>query len=394
MEGLIPPQELRIPKNEWDRPPWNRWAFQNVRKLLKTSNVRHGHREIQPLESNIQDLTNLSFKSSDGTSMSIGTMVEETYTDGFLIYKNGQVIHESYFNGMNPSSLHLAQSVSKSIVATVAGIMIGQKLLDPKELISFYLPELKYTGWNGATLQHVLDMTSGVKYSEEYTNPTSDVGKTDIASGWHEISECYDQSIDWPLCIWDQIISLKETDSPHGKRFDYRSIESDVIAHVMEQVSGQDLADLVSTKLWTQIGAEEDAYFTVDSSGYSLASGGFNATLRDFARFGVLYLNNGLLNQEQIIPKEWVTDTMTGKHGLFDECSEEIFPNGRYRNQFWVEDNSKKTIICRGVFGQIIYISPEYNMVAVKLSTWPEFSNKNHTINTLNALHEIGRTLT
>jgi CubicO group peptidase (beta-lactamase class C family) len=184
---------------------------------------------------------------------------------------------------------------------------------------------------------------------------------------------------------------LKQTDAAHGARFYYRSIETDVIAHVMERVSGLKLAELVSRELWMKMGAEDDAYFTVDSAGYALADGGFNATLRDFARFGVLNLDNGRRGTEQVIPLAWINDVRSGDHGLFNDASRTTLPLGRYRNQFWIEDASAANVMCRGVFGQLIYIAPGDNMVAVKLSSWPEFLNQTHSLNTQAALREIAR---
>jgi len=383
----------RVPHAQWDQPPWNRWTFQNVRQILPTTNVRRSAGLGQPLESDLQDLSNLSFKSVDGNPLTIPGLLDETYTDGFLVYMDGRIIHESYYNGMDAGTLHLAQSVSKSIVATVTGIMIGQGLLNPAELLSVYLPELGNTGWAGASLQQALDMTSGVKFVEEYTDIDSDIGRTDVASGWRPIPGNALPDSYWPSCIWDQILSLKEKDAQHGERFYYRSIETDVIAHVMERVAGMRLADLVSQELWSPMGAEHDACFTVDSAGYALADGGFNATLRDFARFGLLYLNDGRRGNEQIIPQTWVQDVRSGDHGLFNDVARQSLPKGCYRNQFWIEDVSGTAVMCRGVFGQLIYIAPEDNMIVVKLSSWPEFLNQKHSLNTQAGIREIARAL-
>ena len=306
-----------------------------------------------------------------------------------MVHIDGQVIHESYYNGMEPSSLHIAQSVSKSVTSTVAGILIGRGLLDPGQMITHYLPELENTAWNGATLQHVFDMTSGVKFSEEYDVRNSDIGKMDVASSWKPIPEGSDPNEYWPESVWDQMLTLKEKEVEHGERFLYRSIETDVIAHAMERVTGKKLANLISEELWQTMGAEEDANITVDSSGYGLSCGGISSSLRDFARFGILHLNNGMLNGKQIIPRDWIEDIRSGNHGLANESLRTTYPNGKYRNQFWIENASKTTVMCIGVFGQLIYIAPEYNMVVVKFSTWPDFLDDTHKLNTLSAIHAI-----
>lgn len=393
MRGSPPPAAWRIPPLDWDRPPWNRWAFQNVSQLVPTAPVWRGSQPPAELPQQNVDIERIEFETAGGDKATIAQLLEETYTDGFIVLHRGQVIHESYYNHMQPQSLHLSQSVAKSVTATVTGILIGQGLLDPHAPITDYLPELKDTGWNGATLQHLLNMSSGTRYSEEYSDRVSDVGRTDVACGWKPIPKDTPADTWWPGCIWDQIVSLKERDAEHGSHFNYRSIETDVIAHAMERVSGRRLPEVISTELWAKLGAEYDASFTVDSSGYALACGGFNATLRDYARFGLLHLNNGVCNDEQVIPQSWVNDIRSGPHGLFNDTGREWLPNGRYRNQFWIEDADRQTVMCLGVFGQLIYISPEYDLVAVKLSTWPDFIVNDYKINTLRAIHAIAAAL-
>jgi len=157
----------------------------------------------------------------------------------------------------------------------------------------------------------------------------------------------------------------------------------------MERVSGRRLPQLISEELWQPMGAETDANITVDRAGYGLACGGLSASLRDFARFGLLYLNGGKSGARQVLPADWVTDVLSGDHGLFDEEHRDRFPNGRYRNQFWVEDAARQTVLAIGVFGQMIYIAPEHDMVAVKLSSWPDFVIPDFGAQTRRALHAI-----
>ncbi len=393
MQGSPPPAEWRIPPLNWDRPPWNRWAFQNISQLLPTAPVYRGDQTPTPLPRHEIAIGNIEFEATSGNNTTVDQLLEETYTDGFIVIHGGKVIHESYYNNMAPHTAHLSQSVAKSVTATVTGILIGQGLLDTQANITDYLPELTDTGWNGATLEHLLDMASGTRYSEEYSDRVSDVGRTDVACGWKPVPEDAPADSHWPSSIWDQIVTLKECDARHGSHFNYRSIETDVIAHAMERVSGRRLPQLLSDELWSKLGAEQDAYFTVDSSGYALACGGFNATLRDYARFGLLHLNNGVCNDTQVVPQSWIEDIRSGPHGLFNDKGRAWLPNGRYRNQFWIEDDARQSVMCLGVFGQFIYISPEYDMVAVKLSTWPDFVVDDYKINTLRAIHAIAAAL-
>ncbi|WP_422177084.1 serine hydrolase domain-containing protein [Aestuariivita sp.] len=333
-------------------------------------------------------LNAFGYRGADGAPTTFGQMLEETYTDAMFVWKNGQCLHESYHNAMSPQTLHLLQSVSKSITATAAACLFAERMMDPSAPITDYLPELGKTAWNGASVQHVLDMTSGMAFNETYEARDSDVGKMDFAARWKPAPPGVDAT-SWPGCIRDQILSLTDADAGHGQRFSYHSIETEVLAHAMERVTGQPLAEIISDRLWKPLGCEKDANITVDTTGYGLACGGINATLRDLARFAIALANNGDVGGRNVIPRAWIADIRCGNHGLFDDESRQDFPNGRYRNQFWIEDVSGERHLCLGVFGQLIFVSPASNFIAVKLSSWPSFSDTKCLNSTLAALHAV-----
>ncbi len=393
MQGFPSDQFLRFPRMDWDRPPWNRWTFQHINEFMPTARVWRGSGPARVLPRQEQTITDISFTRSNGQKQTVADYLDDSYTDAMLVMCDGKIVHESYHNAMRPETPHLMQSVSKSITSTVTGILIDRGLIDPAAPVVTYLPEIADTAWRDATIQQVLDMTSGVQYSEEYTRLDSDVGKTDVASGWRPISPDADPDIVWPETIWDQILTLKTCDAEHGERFLYRSIETDLLAHVMIKVTGLPLHELISKELWQPMGAEEDGFFTVDPNGYGLASGGFNGCLRDFGRFGQLYLDDGMCQGKRIIPQAWITDVRRGPHGLFSDERRRLLPNGCYRNQFWIEDMTTEAFMCLGVFGQLIYISPAYNMVVVKLSTWPDFLDDTFKVDTQLAIHAVAAAL-
>ena len=384
------PPSLIPPKMEWDRPPWNRWAFQHVREILPTEEVWRGNGIVREFSRNEQNLDGLPVINSAGAPTTLAGFLDETFTDGFLVLKNGAIAYERYFNGMTPRTLHLSQSVAKSFTGMVAGILIGRGVMDVNALVTTYLPELEKTGWRGATLQQVLDMTTGVRFEENYTNPYSDIGQLDVASRWKPIPSDSDPSFKWPRHMWELITGLAAVERPHGNLFAYRSIETDVLAFCMERASGKRLAQLVSEELWQKMGAEESACFTVDAAGFALADGGLNAALRDYGRFGQLILENG----GGVIPASWIEATRNGDHGIFKEPYTLSLPQGAYKNQFWIEDPKSRAIMARGVFGQLIYVNWDFNMVVVKLSSWPDFLSIPFNISTLGALHAIGKALT
>ena len=378
-----------IPSMEWDRAPWNRWSFLNMREVLPTVEVWRGFSPVRPLATAVKPLGTIAVKSLTGESRSLDEFLTETYTDGFLVLQRGKIVFERYLNGMQPRTLHLSQSVAKSVVGMTAGIMIGRRLLDPRDQVTHYLPELAETGWQGATLQQVLDMTTGERFDETYTNPHSDMGQLDVAAGWKPIPPGSDPTLKWPTHVWEQILGIKTKLRPHGSVFEYRSIETDILAFCMERVAGKRLAQIVSEELWQKLGVDESACFTVDRAGYALADGGFNATLRDYGRFGQMVLSGG----QGIVPSSWIEETRNANHMLFGEPYSFALPKGGYHNQFWVGEPTNRNLLCRGVFGQLIYIDFSNEMVVVKLSTWPDFLNTKMAVATLDAIKTVSAQL-
>jgi len=385
MSGFPISKNNRIPRNLWDRTPWNRWSFQHIREILPTTEVWRGTGASWLLPEAENNLDELEFVNQQNQSTTLLEWLTDNYADGIAVSHRGTLVYERYFNRMTQRTLHLSQSVAKSVTSAVAGILVGRGQLDPEEKITSYLPELKETAWNGATLRHALDMTSGVRYIEDYEALDSDIAVTDVASGWRTPQ----QGIPTFACIWDQIISLNQTTRPHGVRFEYRSIETDVIAHCMERITGTRLAELISHELWQPLGAEESACFTVDGIGYPLADGGFNATLRDYARFGQMLCNRGVGNGRQIVPSEWISDTFAADPSLFGEPFNSGFENGAYRNQFWIRDIHRQVIMARGVFGQLIYVDMDNDLVVTRLASWPEFLSLERKLDDLAAIDAI-----
>lgn len=384
MQGS-PPRHI-VPRADWDRPPWNRWSFQHIREILPTAEVWRGRGPVQPLPRAEQDFDTLPVTSVAGTATTLSQLLDETYTDGFLVLHKGKLVYERYFTGMTDRTLHLSQSVAKSFTGALAGALAGQGVIDPSHLVTHYVPELAASAYAGATLQQVLDMRSGVVYDETYTNPYSDVGQTDVASGWKPVPADTDPNFRWPSHVFELALNLTRKEREHGAGFFYRSIETDVAAFCMERATGKRLPQLLSEEIWQKLGMEESGSFTVDPAGYALADGGLNATLRDYARLGQLYLEGG----RGIVPESWIEATRNGQHWHDPTVS---LPEGSYRNFWWIEDAEHRSIMARGVFGQMIFVNWRYQTVVVKLSTWPDFVNVPLSVAAFKAANEIGRVL-
>lgn len=377
-------------RENWDRAPQNRWTFQHVREIVATAEVWRGREPASLLPRAPQPIDDIAYRGAHGDS-TVGRFLDNSYTDGFIVLHRGQVVAERYFNGMNERTLHLSQSVGKSLIGILVGIFASRGQLDIAAPITDYLPDLKDTAYLGATVQQVLNMTSGVAFDETYTDPYSDIGRIDVACGWKAKPE--NDTRHWPTSVWEVVLGLKAKEAEHGARFSYRSIETDVLAFVLERVAGQRLPDIVSRDLWQPLGAEESGNYTVDAAGYALADGGFNATLRDYARFGEMLTQDGFFNNRQIVPAEWVRQCRFGDHDKFTGDYRVATPNGAYQNQFWHEDHRTPVLLARGVFGQLIYSDPQAGFTAVKLSSWPDFRDAQLLRETLAAINAVKQAL-
>jgi len=379
MQGFPPAPGVRPDPMTWDLGPMNRWAFLNMRGMFPTTDVRRGEGTPSDMPRSAQELGRIAFTGADGSALTIRDWLEQSYTDGFLVMHKGQIVSEQYFNDMAPHTPHLSQSVAKSLIGALAGVLEGEGLIDPAALVTDLVPELASSGYAAATLAQVLDMRSGARFAEEYGLPDSDMTRIDIACGWRPTPAGQVRPT-----IRDVIQTLP-LERAHGGPFHYRSIETDVVAWALERAAQAPVADLLSTRIWQKIGAERDGFFTVDAAGTALADGGFNAAMRDYARFGAMLLAGGA----GVVPGDWITATRQGDPSAFGAPYTSASPNGAYRNQWWIHDVERGDIMARGVFGQLIYLDFETDFMAVKLSTWPDYLIDSQTLDALSGVIAI-----
>lgn len=383
MRGFPPPPEKRPDLSNWDLAPFNRWSFMNIRNLFPTVDVKSDRTRVRDLPAAPRDLTAIRFEDHQGRKISLEDYLQGSYTDGFLVLHRGEIAFEAYYNNMAVDTPHLSQSVSKSIVGALAGILCDQGIVDPGAPLTRYVPELEGCGYRDARLEHALDMTSGVRFDESYNQPDSDMTRIDIASGWRPRPKGASSTT-----IRDIILTLPQA-RPHGEKFEYRSVETDVVAWALERAANRSLAELVSELIWKKIGAEHDAFFTVDGAATALANGGFNASLRDYARFGLMMQNSGRVGKRQVVPASWVDACASGDHGVYGTPYTNTCPHGAYSNFWWVDNVEPGDFMARGVFGQMIYINRRADLTIVKLSTWPDYQIVDFTRDSLAAFAAI-----
>jgi len=368
MKGFPPPPEMRPTLKNWDLPPFNRWSFQNMQSLFPTAPVRKEQGAQRDFAQDLQDLTQVSFNSFNGKTVTVSEWIRDSYTDGLLVMHAGAIVTELYQNDLNPATPHLGQSISKSLVGALTGILHREGLFDLHAPLVELVPELADCGYADCTMDQALDMVSGVRFSEDYGAPWSDMSRVDVAAGWRPV-----RAGEIKPTIRDVILTLPKV-SPHGLSFQYRSIETDVVAWALERAGKQDLAGMLSSRIWQKLGCEHDGFFTVDTAGTALADGGFNATLRDYARFGDMMLNSGQAGGRQVVPEDWINGIVGGGDpDKFGSPYTNLSPKGAYRRFWWAHDAEKEIFMARGVFGQLIYIDRSSELLVVKLSSWPDY---------------------
>ena len=393
MVGSPPAADRLVTLSNWQDPPWNRWSFQHVGQLIPSARISRGDGPVLELPDEPRDIDDVTFRTIAGASSTLGAHLEAAYTDGFLALHHGQIVAEQYSNGMTQGTRHLLQSVSKSLTGALAGALVGSGALDPGGLVTDSVPMLRGTSCEGATVRHLLDMTAGTRFSEDYDDPGSDVRRYEIAAGWQPAA---DGQTGLDLAAY---IGTLPNQSAHGEAFAYRSILTDVLAMVLEGSSAERFADAMSGLLWSRIGAEHDAEITVDRHGSAMSDGGMSVTLRDLARFGLLYLHEGSLGGLEVLPAAWVADTRFADEacrGIFlaaqeaaggagSPAQQACAPLGHYRNQWWVLDPGAGVMMGSGIYGQYVYVDVARNVVLAKLSSLPRPLDATIAADTLSA---------
>lgn len=346
----------------WQNGPFNRTIYQQISRAFPTAVVWRGEGDVSKFAYNLQDLGDISYTNSKGEVESFEQLIKRSFTDGVLILKDGKVITEQYFNGMKPHTRHHLMSASKSLTSTLFSTFIADGSVDLNKTIATYVPEAVGTAWEDVKVKEVLDMVSDVQYREEFTNPDAEVWAHESAVGWRNVAQGN------PSTNREFLYTMDKMEKSDGK-FHYRSSETDMLGQIMENVSGIGAAELFSQRIWSKLGAEEDAQCMVDREGACTVMGGFGTTLRDLGRWGQMVANDGKFNGEQIIPKSWVDRASTGDHEKFENYTG-MLPKGAYSTQFWVTDHKRGITSALGYGGQQVYIDREIDLVIVKLSTW------------------------
>ncbi len=334
---------------------------------MPTVNISHDARRVLPLEKSrhASDDFSIEFESK---SQRLREIVESQYIDGILILKDGQIVVEKYYGHLTANRPHLMMSVSKSVIGLLAGQLAALGVIDLSRPVADYVPALASSGWGPDSLRALLDMRDGADYTEDYEDMNSTVRLQDCAVGWTDADYC---PIDGPRGGYEFFPTVGRNEDNLG-RFVYKSGTTNALGWVLEEATGEPLAQLISKYIWQPMGAEFDACITVDKSGFVLADGGMNATLRDLGRFGLLVLAGGKAFGKQIVPAEFLMD-IHGQPGdpEWPGSSEPRDWSPYYRSFWWGQGNKNKGVMGLGIHGQYLLADPATGVVISMFSSWP-----------------------
>jgi len=339
--------KARVPLESWQVGPWNRWAYVHVGEMVDTVPVPRGGGPISQLERGAAELDDL-----------VDPLLEAAYVDGLAVVHRGRLVAERYGGEMTETSLHLSQSVGKSVLGLLVGILSARGAVDTEEPVTERVPEVADSGYAGATVQHLLDMTAAIDFVEDYA---VDFWRYDVACGWHPPVAGAEART-----ILDFLPTIGAADRRHGERFHYGTPNTDLLGLVAERAGGAPLAELIADELWGPMGAEHDAELTIDPAGTAAIGGGFCATLRDYARLGALVGDGGL----GIVPAAWVERLGRGDGNAFARRTvPDVAGADGYANQWWHRDGRA---LARGIHGQLVAVDAAAETVVTILSSWPD----------------------
>lgn len=381
MQGFPPPDDKLItqPDSVYFSFPRLRWSVCHLREFLPTEEIARGLDAPIPLDYAPPDtLAALSSDIDQVTFVPLGQdapmtfeqSLDANYTDGIVILHRGQIVYERYFGCLDEAGKHAAMSMTKSVTGLLAEIMVAEGALDDTALVSDIIPEIGDSAFASATVRQVMDMTTGIRYSEDYADPNADIWLYSAAASPLPKPEGYVG----PDGYWEYLQQV-QPEGAHGDAFHYKTINSDMLGWIISRVSNTSYTELVSERLWRPMGAEQDAYVTVDGKGVPFAGGGLSAGLRDLARIGLVMLGNGTIHGRELFPAAVVETIQAGGDRSKFPPSYTTLAGGSYKSMWWIFHNADGAYAARGIHGQTIYVNPTADVVIARFASHPVAPN-------------------
>jgi CubicO group peptidase (beta-lactamase class C family) len=362
-------RNVNITLANWQEPEVNQWGFSHVRELIPTERIGRGEGPAVAFEQGEHlDVNRINFNAL-GRTFSVREALDATNTDAVVVLHQGRIVFEEYGPEMSRSQTHILMSVSKSVTSTLTGILVSEGLLRTSDLVTDHIAAFVGTSLEGCTVQNLLDMRAGVRFSEDYADLHADVRVYEQVAGHRPRTD-----VGPTENLYDYMPALA-TRGEHGGTFEYQSILTDILGWVLESCGGMTFAQLVSDRIWSKMGAQYDAEVTVDVGGCALADGGVCTTVLDLARFGLLHLRGGKANGVQVVPAQWVSACATSTADLVNAfpttISEGTNRFAMYHNCWWVVDPEGPVSAGLGIYGQFLHLDAVNDTVVAKFSSWP-----------------------
>jgi CubicO group peptidase (beta-lactamase class C family) len=306
-----------------------------------------------------------------GKTVSVKEFLERTTTTALVVLKDETITHESYYLDTKAEDKRISWSVAKSFLSAMVGVAVEQgKIKSLNDLVTDYAPSLKGSGYDGVTVKNILQMSSGVKFNEDYKDFFSDINRMGrlLALGGS----------------FDEFAASLVAEREQGVYLHYVSIDTHALGMVLRGATGESIVDYFTKHLWNKIHPEADTYFLTDELGEPMVLGGLNMRAIDYLKFGKLYRDNGRWNGEQIIPESWVKASITpdAPHLMPGKRDNSDIDLG-YGYQWWLPVDADQEFMALGIYDQFIYVDKKSNIVIVKNS-----ANINFTDNNFESGHE------
>ena len=375
MRGFPPPAVDRVaPDAVHSSPQAVRWFMQHIRESTRTANVVRGsgNRAVFQFQEEPRALDDVLLPGVEDGSWTLSRWLKATDTDAVLVLRGGKIVYERYLNGMRPESTHAYYSMSKSVASCVAANLVSRGVLDLDASLVDYVPELTGSAYADASTRHLLDMSVGISYVEDYEDDDSDDGRLQRLYGYKP-----KRSADEPGSSYDFACTTKK-DGEHGSLFHYVSLNTNVLGWVMERAARVPIPKLIADEVWGKLGGEHEAYIALDGAGSAQLEAGFASSLRDLARFGQMLCQGGIFAGQLVVPSPWIVDTQErGDRRVFAASADAaLLPGGSYRNGFWVSDRGDhKAFMGLGKYGQMLYVHQKAGVVIAKFSSQPRPSD-------------------
>lgn len=365
MQGFPPCPKAVVTAGNWRTAPYNLWAFQHLERIVPTRTVYRGDGPVTPLPRADAAAQARYRQQLDAQGFDLSTFMQSNKVDGLLVLKDGQVLDERYGNDQKPGTRHIMMSVGKSVVGTVAELLIAEGSLDPQQQVMHYVPELTSSAFGNATVRQVLDMLVNVDYREDLDDPHSEVNQFLYAARLGTPPP----GVAAKATLYDYLQSLSPA-GPHGETFQYVTPTSEVLGWVVARATGESWADLFERRIYERLGPERDAFVIVDAVGTETAAGGLAMTLRDVGRFALMIARDGYFNGQQILPADAIKRIKAGSDPKLWPPQNWTTGVNSYRSQWWI-NHSDDTLRAIGIHGQLIQMDLAGDLVVVLQSAWP-----------------------